>query len=260
MSRLGCAGALLLWSGVVGAESPAMPEDFREAVAGGQINWTTLRVETTRSWTGSGVDNSRRTVEHQAYLTLGDGVANALSAMQVSAPARFPELYEDVGLGDALQSRSSRWYVLEAHYFTSNRVELIGALDLPELLRPWTLKRAVDAPNVPLETKYSGVLIDARGLGARAAFAPRLVDEAGAILWDGQLWADVATRTTPALFVSTPAHPASLRAGEAPLPIIASAAEGASLTLNAQEAARLAEASAGTRLLGDGRVVIVLDP
>lgn len=236
------------------------PADLREPVSGGFINWTRLTVETEKSWTGRGVDANRRAAEHQAYLHVGEGIAAALDALQVTPSQVFPDLHEDVGLGDALRARASRWYVEEARYYTSQRVDLVGALALPELLRPWTLQRAVEPPAAPHESAYTGVLLDARGTGARAAFAPRVLGPAGEVLWDGAVWTDVATRTSPAVFVADPAHVAAARAGERPLALLAERADGADLVLGPEDAARLLEARGGTRLLGDGRVVIVLDP
>jgi hypothetical protein len=113
-------------------------------------------------------------------------------------------------------------------------------------------------------SNFTGVVVDARGLGAEGALAPRLLSPEGAELFGvGMVLEKTARGQTPVQYVSDPADPrAWKRAGESPLLLRAAAVrDEVDLVLTAEDAVRLATVTArDTTLLAQARVVLVLDP
>jgi hypothetical protein len=163
--------------------------------------------------------------------------------------------------GLAIEARVSRWRATETRYHTSGLVALSAELALADLLKPYTLAtaRAVVVTDSP-QPDFTGVVVDARGSKASAAWAPRVLDHHGEVLYDGTLWEEAAITATPVVFVSDPAHPAATRAGEAPLFLKCGEASGSDLLLTAEDSQRFRTSLNGALLLGEGKLVIVVDP
>ncbi len=126
------------------------------------------------------------------------------------------------------------------------------------------LDSGLGAPAAPAPAPRTGVVVDARGLGAHPALLPRLLDRQGRELY-GPAWVgrELAVGTGMAVYVRDPETAGShRRVGPAPLPLTACAASGpgrTDLVLDDESAARLAALPEAARLLGQGRVVIILD-
>jgi hypothetical protein len=235
-------------------------EDLREDLGGGAaVNWTTLTLEVTRVAHPRGIDASRRVVEHEAGIGLGEAVRSAATHVRLTSDETLGARLGDPTLGPLIGARVERWSMGETRYATSGRVEVVGSLSLFETLRPWTQSVAIERPEEVREPAFTGLLVDARGSGARAAFAPRLLG-VGQVLWDGAMWADAALARSPVVYVPDPAHAAVARVGERPLIVHASSAEGADLVLDELDAVRFRSGFADTGPLRAGTVVVVLDP
>jgi hypothetical protein len=101
--------------------------------------------------------------------------------------------------------------------------------------------------------------VDARGIPANPAFAPQLVTRSGEVLFDGSTWASIAVETSPVVYVDDPAHPAAARAGPSPLFLRAVGQRGCDIEVSDADLPRWRDEVEGTRLIGEGRVVVVLD-
>lgn len=242
---------------------PAAPASIEVAYSDGVVvDWTTLTMRITASAVGYGL-GPRSAVEMQARQEIGPVLLASVPKLPVTAAATFGDLTADDAVGAALKLRTSRWEVAEARYYTSGRVELVGELSLHELLKPWTLAQAKPTPLPPPigtpDDAPTGLVVDARGVGATPGFAPRLVGEDGAVIWDGALWEDAAVEHAPAVWVPDPAHPAAARAGDRPLVLRATGARGCDLVVGAADAARFRDELAEARSLGHGTFVVVVD-
>ena len=80
------------------------------------------------------------------------------------------------------------------------------------------------------------------------------------MLWTGTLWEDVAYERAPVVYVSDAAHPAAMRAGNNPIFAKVTSADEGALQLAENDAVRVRTAFSQARTLGDGTVVVVVDP
>ncbi len=233
----------------------AGPDDLVQDLGEGvRVNWTSLQLEVSAT-ARSPTTGSLEAVEQLARREIEAAVRHNVGGIQVTTHATMADLLADPAVADALGARTSRWVVREATYHTSGRVGLVAELSLQDALKPWALQIARSG-EAPQASEWTGVLIDARGTGARPAYAPRLLDPRGTPVHGGELREAAAVTEAPYLFVTDPAHPAATRAGAHPLVVTAIAAEGADLTVSEAHAAGLLAVEA---LLQGGGIVVVLD-
>ncbi len=253
------AFGLGLTSGARAAEGDV--PDLRQALSSeAAINWTTLTIEITTSAWGRGVGAATKALEARAREGIPAKVAAASRRVPVHGDVTVSDLLQDPSLNTAINGRVERWVVTEARYFTSGRVELLAELPLQELLKPWALQRAPLSPDPQRSTRFTGLLVDARGLSVTPAYAPRLLAESGEELWSGRVWDDVVLFQTPVVYVPDPAHPASARAGLQPLVVRAVETRGPDLVLAETDRVRFRTALGDARAVGEGTVVVVIDP
>jgi hypothetical protein len=107
------------------------------------------------------------------------------------------------------------------------------------------------------EKKYTGLVVDARGLGAKPVLAPTLVDPAGKPLYGPEALGTEARVSTgvAAWFTDLEAAKKAPRVGAQPLVLKAEKLQGSDLVLSAEAVKQLT--GSNTRFLAEGRVVIV---
>lgn len=239
----------------------AAPLPLIERVGEAHLDWTAMEVRVEVEGRIAGVDATQRIVEQDLRARIGPQMIDGAAAVQVTSEQRTSDLIEaDARLKQQLGYSLAFWEVVRARYGESGRVELVGAIPMVELLKPWALEVANPRPaDAWIATfDHSGVLVDARGLSGRPAFAPRLLAPDGQALFDGSLWQDVATTVTPVVYVSDPVHPASARVGESPWIVRAVEARGSDLVLGEEDARYFREHKLRD-LLRRGQLVVVLD-
>lgn len=241
---------------------PEGPEDVRREVASGVfVNWTQLTLEVEAEARSGGVENTRA-VEELARRDADAGLRQGVARVQVRADRQVEDLQQVPEFGSAIQDRVSRWRASQTRYYASGRVAVRAELSLQDLLKPYTLATAhserTDAERP--QPRYSGVLIDCRGQDIEPAWSPRVLAGDAELLYDGTVRDDRAIDTAPVIYVPDPAHPASARAGGDPMFLQCASAAGTDLTLTADDSQRFRTSLTGARLLGEGKVVIVVDP
>jgi hypothetical protein len=234
--------------------------DVEEVVgAGVRVDWTHLTLDVWTDTLGRPTQNLEA-VEQLGRREVDVAFQQSVGRVRVTSSALLAELATDPGLGAAVSARLPRWNVTEAVYGTSGRVTLSATLSLQDLLQPWAtqIAKAGSAPPASPDGP-TGLLVDARGTGARPAYCPRLLDPGERPLYAGELYEEQAVLLAPYVFVPDPVHPAAALAGAAPAWVRAVRRVGESdLVLDEAGAARVAELA--DSLLGRGQVVIVVDP
>ena len=232
----------------------------RDLASGVVVNWTGLTLEAEGSARGHGTEDTEA-IEQLARREVDLAIRQGAERLKLSEDVLLASLMEDSPLGNALVSRLPRWEVAEGRYYTSGKVELRATLSLQDLLKPWTLSQARHLP--PDDGARSGgptgLVVDARGVEVEPRWSPRILAEDGAEVLVIRMWEDDAVNEPPLVWVSDPADPAAARAGAGPLFVRAVGADGTAVVLGAEDAAALRD-FATARPLGEGRVVLVVDP
>ncbi|WP_205522698.1 hypothetical protein [Myxococcus eversor] len=148
--------------------------------------------------------------------------------------------------------------VVAKRFFSDSGVEL----DVEVPLAAITSALVVPAPetivfNSEGAKRYTGLVVDARGLGLKPVLAPRLLDAAGKALYGaGALASEIRESTgVAAWFNSLDAAKKAALVGEKPMVVKATGLKGSDLVLGSDDVKTLGEVN--TRFLAEGRVVIV---
>jgi hypothetical protein len=265
-------GCMLLMSSPL-ASRAADDSDLVQTTARGRINWS-MRVV---SVTGSGPPSSK--APNVAVARLGaeraakaDAVRNLLEALRglqvtgASTPATLLEKIPD--LKGRLEAVARGFKALDTRYYADGGVDLVVELPLDGPLAEALMgtagaasEAAASAGAGPSAQENTGVVVNAKGLKALPALAPRLLDEAGSEVYGPARVAKDMLRQygTAGYSRSMDAALKDNRVADKPLIVRATrVADGAStdLVLQAADAAKVA---AMANLLAQGRVIIVLD-
>ncbi len=240
----------LMWLALAGPDGDLRRPLTHDAV----MNWSRMQVEVTAGAEDVNLAKDNRPLEQHAIVSVDGRVGAACSAV----PLRSSVLLQDVVQGIEDTSRAT-WIIREGRYYRDGRVEVVGVVDVLPLVAGWSRSRAASPPTAGSDAP-TGVVIDARGLDVDPVFAPRFRGPSGEVLYDSILWSDVAFSRAPVVWVSDPAHEAAARAGRSPIFFVAEGVLGGDLVLGAEDTAAFAARVEGARTLGDGTVVVVIDP
>lgn len=231
----------------------------------GRVDWATGQVRAS----GGGPPDfkalnpaqARGGAERLARAQAEAGLLEQLKALPVDGARELRELLAREDARKRVEALVRGATVASKRYFTDGGVVLELAVPLSALndvvdpdVAP---RRQVGSPDG--DATYSGLILDARGLGARPVLAPRVLGEGGAVLYSvNTLSRDARARVSVAEWArKLEAAKASRRAGDKPLVVKPAGVEGAELRLSPEDVKRLSALEAG--FLTDGRVVVVHD-
>lgn len=240
-------------------------EPVTEAVAGGVIDWTNMRlVAKSVGRARTGAITSLEALEGDARAQLQPAMTEIARAVRLDRSRMAGELLDGGdAVADRLEGNLRRWEVYEARYLTSGGVELDAALSLTAWLRPARVKMAL-TPEAPLVAgTVTGVVIDARGLSLEYSVSPEIFDGAGGHLYGvADMTQFASSLRGPVVYVSDPADPvAAKRVGDAPIFVRAASVQNRTdLLVEPAGASALREAAKSGTFLREGSVVVVVSP
>jgi hypothetical protein len=262
-----CASALFVAGAADDKKSPppSPPNPAAKAPSDGRtaVDWQ----EQVLKATGSGAPDMRATSPAQARL--GAEKAAQLDAFRnLLGQVKGVRVSTTQTVGDRMATEEIRarvegvikgYRVVKKRYFSDQGVEMDVEVPLASIsLALFPTPADAPAPGGSSGSdRHTGVVVDVRGLGVQPFLAPRLVDEAGRMLYGLEVLSDGARKTTGAAawFKSMDAASRARAVGDVPLVIKASRAHGSDLVLGAAEARALAELPPA--VLQEGRVTIV---
>jgi hypothetical protein len=230
------------------------------------VDWTHMRLTMAeQAQPAPGSHAELQVVEQQARGRLGPRVLEAAGQVRLDHETTAGDLIASrSSLGEHLGQESSSWHVSEARYHSSGRVEITAELDLATWLRPVAYAGAHSGdPPQGERSRFTGILVDARGLDAEGALAPRLLSAEGDVLFSVErVHEAVARKRSIVQYVSDPADPLAYgRAGDNPLLLRAlDVRDDVDLVLTVDDTTRLRTVSRDAYLLTEALVVLVLDP
>jgi hypothetical protein len=218
--------------------------------------------------TGSGAPDMRASSPAQARLGAEkaaqlDAFRNLLGQVKgihVSATQTVGDQMAQEEIRGRVEGVIKGYRVVKKRYFSDQGVELdvevpLSAISLAVFPAPADITAAAGQPSSG--DRHTGVVVDVRGLGVQPMLAPRLIDEAGRLLYGLEVLSEAARKTTGAAswFKSMDAASRSRVVGDAPLVLKASRAQGSDLVLGAAEVRALGDLSPA--VLQEGRVTVV---
>ncbi|WP_224362991.1 LPP20 family lipoprotein [Hyalangium versicolor] len=234
---------------------------------------STAKVETGVNWegqslraTGSGAPDMK--ASNPAQARLGAERAAKMDAFRnLLEQAKGVQISAGRTVGDVLASDEIRgrvegvirgFKVVDKRYYSDGGVVMDVEVPLSALtsaLTPATVPAI--AVNTQGVRKYTGLVVDARGLGAKPVLAPRLLDGTGKAVYGAEALSADARKSAAvaAWYKSIDEAQKSALVGEKPLVVKAAQLQGTDLVLAEDELKKLSEANAS--FLAEGRVVIV---
>jgi hypothetical protein len=264
MRSLGRAAMVLstVWVLPAFAEEDSVVEKLQH----GEVNWTKKTVIAT----GSGAPDLKQpnvaavrlNAERAAQLAAYRNVLETLKGVKVTASLSGEQSLSDNAIRTQVQGIIQGCKTVDTRYYSDGGVDVVikCPLDggLAVALAPVKEKKAVSEKG---EKRYTGLIVDAVGLKAQPAIAPRIVDDAGNEVYVREMVAPATLRQNGAVTYSRTLDAAKreARVGSNPLVLKASGVgtTPSDVVLSKDEAAKLA--AENQYFLTEGRVVIATD-
>ncbi len=227
------------------------------------VNWGGQMIKAT----GAGAPDL--SVKNPAQARLGAERAATLDAMrnllaqvkgiQINAEKKMDDAMKDDKIKARVEGLLRGYKIVGKRYFSDGGVEIdleVPVALLTEVFDPEPIQLLAGL-KIEGEKTNTGLVIDARGLKVTPALAPRVLDDTGKPLYSvDSLSADARKVSGVASYVqSLDEAKKSLKAGDKPLVLKATKANGSDLQLDSADAMKLLATNAG--FLAEGRVVIV---
>ncbi|MCP3166479.1 hypothetical protein [Myxococcus qinghaiensis] len=202
---------------------------------------------------------ARLGAERSARQEASKNLLEQVRTLQLSAGRSVGDEMVRVEVRERVEAAVRAHKVVAKRFFSDSGVEL----DVEVPLAAITSALVVPAPGSTIvfnsegAKKYTGLVVDARGLGLKPVLAPRLLDAAGKALYGaGALASEIRESTgVAAWFSSLDAAKKAALVGEKPMVVKATGLKGSDLVLGSDDVKTLGEVN--TRFLSEGRVVIV---
>jgi hypothetical protein len=278
---IGLCFLALFWPNFGVAETP---KDLVEQLPTGRINWTTGVLEAKGSCPSSPAavqDAAPQSPAFQAYREATENALNALKRIRMDATRDLADIMVDgkvaarvrqiVGTAEIAQEVRLPDGALEA----TVRIRLLGGF--AQLMLPQDIKQLEPIRQMSTVTGsarqdlvrsadvgYTGLIVDARGIDAKPALVPLLVDESGKQVYGSAFVSrEYAVQYGMCEYMRSLDN-AGLPARVAPNPLTVKALHTLSgrkcdIVISNADAARLRGASATLDVLKQCRVIIVLD-
>ncbi|HZJ53721.1 MAG TPA: hypothetical protein VFD38_06240 [Myxococcaceae bacterium] len=230
----------------------------------GTVDWQGQVIKAT----GSGAPDMRSLSPAQARL--GAEKAAQLDAFRnLIAQAKGIHISSDKTVGQAMAKDEVKgrvegvvkgFKVVKKRYYSDQGVEMDVEVPLSGIAQAVLEPGSAAAQAVPAkatEGRYTGLVVDARGLGVQPVLAPRLLDASGKVLYSAEtLGAEARKDGVPARYFKNMEQATQAPAlGGTPLLVKAQKAQGSDLVLAEAEARALDQLS--SKALVEGRVAIV---
>ncbi|MBZ4402208.1 hypothetical protein VZQ01_39995 [Myxococcus faecalis] len=245
------------------AVKPAPTVEVVRPVGSVGVNWEGQVLRAT----GAGAPDLKAANPSQARLG-AERVARQVASRNLLEQVRALQLRADRSVGDEMARDDVRgrveaavngFKVVAKRFYSDSGVELDVEVPLAAITSALVDRgpESVIVFNREGAKKYTGLVVDARGLGAKPVLAPRLLDAAGKALYGaGALASEVRESTgVAAWFRSLDAAKKAALVGEKPMVVKATGLKGSDLVLASEDVKTLGEVDA--RFLAEGRVVIV---
>jgi hypothetical protein len=203
---------------------------------------------------------ARLGAERAAKLDALRNLLEQAKGVQISAGRTVGDVMANDELRGRVEGVIRGFKVVNKRYYSDSGVELdveVPLAALTSVLAPAPAPEAAIAVNTQGAKKYTGLVVDARGLGAKPVLAPRLLDAAGKPVYGSEALSADARKSAAVAgwYKSLEDAQKSALVGEKPLVVKAAQLQGTDLVLAEDALKKLTEANAS--FLAEGRVAIV---
>jgi hypothetical protein len=237
----------------------------------GQVNWT----DKTITATGSGAPDlkapnvavARLGAERVAKLDALRNILETLKGVRINSEITVEnEMVTNSKMRTKVQGVVRRFKVLKTKYYSDGGVDLIVQMSLDGQLASTLVESGTKAADLPRKgnAKYSGLIINTKGLKTIPALAPKILDESENVIYSSEFLekGNLEERGVTAYFKAIDAAKKSKRVGANPLVLKAlKLAQGSKtdVVLSNADAEKLKDPESNLKYLTEGRVIVVVD-
>jgi hypothetical protein len=269
---IGLSGLLMAAPFASAQKDPAGDDTLVQKLAHGEINWSTKTVTATGSAAASNKEGSvaraRLMAERAATLDALRNIIETIQGIQVNGSRNAADVMSNGEIKSKIQGMAQGFKVVGTKYYNDGSVDVIVSMPIDENLTNALVeqpkatsqkprKLATDGPEV-----FTGLVVNARGLGLTPSMAPRIVDEAGKAVYGAEVVSDQGRQQGGIVSYARTEDAANERGGQKPLVVKAlriAEKTKTDVVLSNADADKLRDPSTNLSFLVNGKVVILVD-
>lgn len=251
------------------AKDPAAAADDSvvQKVGHGEINWSKKVVTAT----GSGaakmdgtVAQSRLMAERAAKLDALRNIVETIQGIQVTGSRSAHDVMSNGEIKTRVAGMAQGFKVVDTKYYSDGAVDVIVQMPIDENLTNALVERPKKTRKVSATgaAVFTGLIVNARGLGLTPSMAPRIVDESGKEVYGTEVVSEKGLQQGGIVGYAKADDQARERTGEKPLIVKALRLADKSKTdvvIANGDADKLRDPNANLSFLADGKVVLLVD-
>jgi hypothetical protein len=267
------AAALVFASAASAQKDPASAADDSvvQKLAHGEINWSKKTVTATGSGAANlkdgNVAQARLMAERAAKMDALRNIIETIQGIQVTGTRNAGDIMSNGEVKTRIAGMAQGYKVVDTKYYSDGSVDVIIQMPIDENLTNALVEKpkGQKAPrklNTDGAANFTGLVINARGLGVTPSIAPRVVDETGAEIYSAQIVSEKGLQQGGIATYAKTEDVVAERAGGKPLAMKALRLADKSktdLVIANADADKLRDPAANLSFLAEGRVVILVD-
>ncbi|MBI5495408.1 MAG: LPP20 family lipoprotein [Deltaproteobacteria bacterium] len=241
-----------------------------QKIGHGEINWTDQYVVAT----GSGapppgavnVAQARLAAERAAKMDAFRNILEVLKGAQVTAKSTGADEMSNGTIKSKVEGVIKNFKVVDTKYYSDGSVDVIVRVELKGDLSDALVPDAAKPVAVPAAgaAKNSGLIVNAKGLQAVPAMAPRIVDEAGNEIYGVNVVTEAAAKESGIAGYVKDLDSAQGHSRVKGTPVVVRAIRLATpgksdLVISNADAEKLKDPNSNQSYLAQGKVIIVID-
>lgn len=241
-----------------------------QKVGHGEINWTKKTVTAT----GSGAANlkdgpvavARLNAERAAKLDALRNILETLQGVQVDGKRNVGDMMSNGTIKSKVQGMARGFKVVDTRYYSDGSVDLVVSMPIDDNLTSALnvspkKKRKVSTKGAK---NFSGLIVNAKGLGVLPSISPRILDEKGKEVYGASVVSDSGMQQGGIAAYESDVEGAKgpERVGDKPLIVKAlrlKAKTKTDIVISNADAEKLRDKGSDLSFLANGKVVIVVD-
>ena len=272
---IGVTSLLVLTSSPARAQKDpagAADDGVVQKLAHGEINWSAKTVTATGSGVANlkdGVAKARLMAERSAKIDAMRNIVETIQGIQVTGSRNAADVMSNGEIKTRITGMAQGFKVVDTKYYSDGSVDVIVSMPIDDNLTNALVEKPKPGSTKPkkaLSTEgpegYSGLIINARGLGITPSMAPRVVDESGKEVYGAEFVNDKGLQQGGIASYAKNEEKAAERTGGKALVVKALRLADKTKTdvvIANGDADKLRDPNANLSFLADGKVVILVD-
>lgn len=254
------------------AGDPADDGSVVQKVGHGEINWSKKTVTATGSGAANLKDGSvavaRLNAERAAKLDALRNVIETIQGIQVTGTKNAGDLMSNGEIRSRIQGIAQGFKVVDTKYYSDGSVDVVVQMPIDENLTSalvQTEKKKGEPRKVSTSgaAAWTGLVVNAKGLGVTPSMAPRILDEAGKEVYGAEVVTEKGLQQGGIASYAKAEDTTTTgeRAGAKPMVVKALRVDKSKtdIVISNADADKLRDPNSNLSFLADGKVVIVVD-